>query len=370
MKKSLAALAVLSAFAGASFAANVTLYGVVDEGLSFSSVRTDGADRVNKLELASGIQSGSRWGIKGSEDLGNGLSANFILESGFNVDAGTLAQGDNVLFGRQSVLFLQGSFGQFGGGRLGGPLTGSGSMIDKLGGITALSSSWGAYFADVNRFATVDASRANNALFYVSPKTAGLQATAYYSMSVADGTENKASSNRLAQIAVSYDAGAFNALLGASRMIYGHDAGADVDDSLSITAGASYDFGVAKVYLGGQYFDEVTTTTLGDVSTTAPEEALTKLKMTGYGLSLSASTPVAGGKLAAAVDYVDASEADSSATKFDFTRWTVSATYDYPLSKRTNLYAGASYGTDNYEYSQKDIDTDYYRVFAGIRHKF
>lgn len=87
-KKSLAAVALLGAFAGSAFAADVTLYGVVDEGFLYTHKDTDvaGSDAVDKLELKSGIQAGSRWGLKGTEDLGNGLKVGFILESGFNAD--------------------------------------------------------------------------------------------------------------------------------------------------------------------------------------------------------------------------------------------------------------------------------------------
>lgn len=87
-KKSLAAVALLGAFAGSAFAADVTLYGVVDEGFLYTHKDADktGVDAVDKLELKSGIQAGSRWGLKGTEDLGNGLKVGFILESGFNAD--------------------------------------------------------------------------------------------------------------------------------------------------------------------------------------------------------------------------------------------------------------------------------------------
>ena len=65
-KKSLAAVALLGAFAGSAFAADVTLYGVVDEGFLYTHKDADktGVDAVDKLELKSGIQAGSRWGLK------------------------------------------------------------------------------------------------------------------------------------------------------------------------------------------------------------------------------------------------------------------------------------------------------------------
>lgn len=119
-KKSLAAVALLGAFAGSAFAADVTLYGVVDEGFLYTHKDTDvaGSDAVDKLELKSGIQAGSRWGLKGTEDLGNGLKVGFILESGFNADDGT--QGvSGTMFNREASLNVMGPFGQLSLGKIG-----------------------------------------------------------------------------------------------------------------------------------------------------------------------------------------------------------------------------------------------------------
>ena len=79
-KKSLAAVALLGAFAGSAFAADVTLYGVVDEGFLYTHKDADktGVDAVDKLELKSGIQAGSRWGLKGTEDLGLASSSKAV----------------------------------------------------------------------------------------------------------------------------------------------------------------------------------------------------------------------------------------------------------------------------------------------------
>ena len=73
MKKTLAALAVLGAFAGSAAAADVQLYGVVDEGLIYTNTKVTDEKSVDKLELKSGRNLGSRWGLKGSEDLGKAI---------------------------------------------------------------------------------------------------------------------------------------------------------------------------------------------------------------------------------------------------------------------------------------------------------
>ncbi|MCY1283118.1 Outer membrane porin protein [compost metagenome] len=117
MKKSLLALAALGAFAGTAQAqSSVTLYGVVDANLEYvsnmSSVTPSAANGLsvgpaeNLFRMSSGGLSGSRWGLRGVEDLGSGLKALFVLESGFGLDNGGLQQGGR-LFGRQAYVGLE-----------------------------------------------------------------------------------------------------------------------------------------------------------------------------------------------------------------------------------------------------------------------
>ncbi len=98
----------------------------------------------------------------------------------------------------------------------------------------------------------------------------------------------------------------------------------------------------------------------------------TSLKVKGYGLGLSTSVPLAGGSALLGVAYVDAKEADSvSVTDFDFRRWSVSAGYDYTLSKRTNAYAVASYMNDKLkEKGEASWNPTACSFQVGLRHKF
>ena len=119
MKKTLAAVAVLGAFAGSALAADVQLYGIVDTGVGYNHVDVDGlgdGQDIDTFQMKSGQASGSRWGLKGTEDLGNGLTVGFILEDGFSSDNGT----DSApMFNRESSLFVQGGFGKIAFGRIG-----------------------------------------------------------------------------------------------------------------------------------------------------------------------------------------------------------------------------------------------------------
>ena len=129
MKKTFVAAAVLGALAGSAFAADVTLYGVIDTGLNYSHVDTDvpGVDATDSFEMKSGQQAGSRFGLKGVEEIGN-VKVGFNLESGFNSDTGTFRTAGS-LFDREASLWVQGGFGKVAAG--------------KIGSINQGTSSWG-----------------------------------------------------------------------------------------------------------------------------------------------------------------------------------------------------------------------------------
>ncbi|NHH78145.1 Outer membrane porin protein [Burkholderia gladioli] len=104
MKKSIAALAVTAAAASPALAqSSVTLYGVIDEGLNYTN---NIGGKGGAVELTSGYAQGSRWGLRGTEDLGGGLAAIFTLENGFDASSGKAQEGGRM-FGRQAYVGLQ-----------------------------------------------------------------------------------------------------------------------------------------------------------------------------------------------------------------------------------------------------------------------
>ena len=111
MKKSLIALAALAAVGAASAQSSVTLYGLIDAGYSWAehTGKLPGSTtKTTETGFTSGNLSGSRWGLKGQEDLGNGLAAVFNVEAGFDSINGDFTTG----FNRRAVVGLKGSFGQ------------------------------------------------------------------------------------------------------------------------------------------------------------------------------------------------------------------------------------------------------------------
>ena len=380
MKKTLAAVAVLGAFAGSALAADVQLYGVVDTGLRYTHFDGDAAaagyDAVDKFEMKSGQQSGSRFGFKGTEDLGNGLTVGFILENQFNSDDGSLSDSDHF-FRREASLFLEGGFGKIAMGRIGSINNGVSSWA-QFGMLSAFGTSWD-YSAQMGTWA-VGAGIWDNMIAYQTPTFAGFTVYAQYGMG-SNNNENESSSDRYYALGAKYANGPLNLYLAVDSINYQTaDANGalpnadDIDDSLTVTFGGNYDFEVLKLFAGAQYFDEAKVSSAFGLLGATDYNDTFSTKFKGWSLGVSANIPVAGGSVLVGAGYMDAEAADSQKTadKDELTRWVVSAGYDYPLSKRTNVYGILTYAQDSMEYTSKveDQDPTVFAAMVGIRHRF
>ena len=402
MKKTLAAVAVLGAFAGSALAADVQLYGIVDTGFQYLNADSDvtGSDSVNKFSMESGMQSGSRFGLKGTEDLGNGVTVGFILESQFSSDTGALADEDHF-FRRESSLFLEGGFGKVAFGRM-GSINGGVSSWAKYGVMSAFGTSWGNFSAQAGNWA-VGGGLWDNMIAYETPSFAGFKVFAQYGMgnTLSDeyvnaagetvetswGTENESSSDRYYAIGASYANGPLNLYFAvdstnysSASLVAGTQTGeltyGDTDDSLTVTLGGNYDFEVVKLFAGAQYFDEVKLSKLnGAVNYNSSFSGGFAGKVKGWSVGVSGSIPAAGGQVLVGAAYLDAEAADSVSGEHqndELSRWIVSAGYDYPLSKRTNVYGVMTYNQDSLDSDVQADNRDPYvfGVMVGLRHKF
>ena len=389
MKKTLAAVAVLGAFAGSALAADVQLYGLVDTGVRYlhSDLDVDDPayDAKDTFSMESGMQSGSRWGIKGVEDLGNGLTVGFVLEDGFNSDNG--AEKDQM-FDRESSLFIQGGFGKFAMGRI-GSINGGTSSWATHGVMSAFGTSWGSYAAQAD---TVfgGAGKWDNMIAYETPNFAGFKVFAQYGMGSNDN-ENESRSDRYYALGASYANGPLNLYLAVDSVNYQSanatgalDNASDIEDSLTVRFGGNYDFEVLKLFGGVAYFDEAKLSTFSgaasDLANHYVDDLSKNLKVKGWSIGLSTSIPVAGGSVLFGASYMDAESSDSmddlyagEYANIDLNRWIVSAGYDYPLSKRTDVYGVVTYNQDSVDYNTKgeaDEDPTVFGVMIGLRHKF
>src|SRR5690625_2561133 len=197
MKKTLLAAALMVGFAGVAQAeTSVTLYGVVDGGIGYQRVKADGG-KATRTGLLSGVERGNRWGLRGSEDLGNGLRAIFQLESGLDLNTGKSLQCGR-LFGRTALFGLAGdSWGQLTFGR---QTTVSSQYIPSIG------SPFGAGFMQANfgaTFSAVNTARYDNMIQYQTPSFSGFQAGLGYSFNT-NGADRKSTRLNSSHVAISY----------------------------------------------------------------------------------------------------------------------------------------------------------------------
>ncbi len=368
-KKSLAAVAVLAAFAGSAYAADVTMYGRVDLGLRFTNTDADvaGQDDVSKFEMASGNYTGSRFGVKGEEDLGNGMKVGFVLENGFTADDGSFGTAGK-LFDRQASLHLKGSFGEVAFGRMG--IMNSTAGTFGIGQLSALETGWGSVGDQNLIWGAGFGSRYDNMVTYATPEFAGAKVIAQYSFGKSDGTEveGKPTTDRYAGIGATYNANnlALRLIVDTINKKSGPVTVAhDVDDTVRVTLGGSYDFGVVKPFLTASYFKDGKVGAMAGVGGSADGTVYD-----GYGVMLGANAPLFGGTLKATAGYLKAEEqnkADADAQDID--RFIVGAGYEYKLSKRTVVYADAGYGQDDID--NRDADKpSYFQAAVGMAHYF
>ena len=323
MKKTLIAVAALSAMAASAMAANVTLYGKIDQGFQVQSKKVDGKDRVTTWKGVSGISSGSRWGLKGTEQLADGYTVGFVLESGFD---GMNGSGNNA-FNRDAFLTLNTPFGTS----------------------YKLAASTNTTFVGFNN------DRTDRALRYVSPKFAGFQVHAEYANmtyqvpakkprwegETVDKVGDTASTKkRYGGIGVSYANGPFYAAVTAETIRLPASDAAKNPQAYGFAA--NYDFGVAKVFAGYQYAKE--SAKWGDLNAG----------------TLGVSAPVAGGTVMASVAYAKGDDSHSLTSG--------ALGYKYSLSKRTYLYTDVAYAQEKAATTKEKTKTTEFNV--GICHNF
>ena len=328
--------------------------------------------------MTSGWDTASKFGLKGSEDLGNGYKVSFKLENGFDSDSGKFTQ-ENRLFGREAGLTLSGPFGSIAFGRFGG-ISSSCGTYDMLGYVESFDGGDG----DVWGFAA--SSRYDNMVVYQTPRVAGLQATVQYSFktdssaksSAFNGDEGTSNAERYASIGLSGEYGPASFAVGYELTKYGSNEGADTvtnparklvdEDGHLVFVGGNYDFEVVQVFAEAQYFKGQTSIGAGSLENGEFGNENTK-GLKGYGLHLGAAAPIAAGTLTTGLYYVDGSaEYEDSNDDVDFKYYGVSARYNYPLSARTGVYFGAGYGqTKDEEDNSKDQIT---QVYCGLVHTF
>jgi len=340
MKKTLLAAALLPGFAGAAHAhSSVTLYGIVDAGLNYTKVSGENS----KLGIDSGNEFQSRIGVRGSEDLGNGLKAIFNLENGFTVDNGNSLQGGK-LWGRYAYVGLDSAtLGRLTLGR-----TVNLQYAWAANAISPFGLGWGnASVRNTLAYNDYDLNggQVNNSAYYYSPVVYGFQGAVGYSFAndAQVATENPGASrnNRLIDLGLKYSNGPLTAVATYQYVIEKTDPNLP-GNFKNLTVGGNYNFGFATVYLGYANAKNVHALGMGAGSNINGVGSYNGIRNAGTwdyltkdnAYSIGASAPVGtAGK--ALVGYQRATRSQTDA---------VSLGYNYALSKRTGVYGMYSWG--------------------------
>lgn len=312
----------------ASAQSSVTLYGIVDAGITYSS--NSGGSKM--IAAQSGIIQGSRWGLRGSEDLSSDLATIFDIESGFDTFTGRLGQG-GLAFGRQAYVGVQSK--QYGMVTMGRQYD---SVVDYIGPGT-MNGVWGAMFShasDVDN--TNNAFRINNAVKYTSPDYHGLNFGGLYAFG---GQAGEFSNKSTFSLGGSYQSGPLYVGVGylnaknpvqqfvdgnfdASNVIYGTNVVGPLTRSQHVVGGAvSYTIGSVKLsadYTNTHFFQT--------------DGMSAGVKYDNYEV-WGNYTPTAAINLALGYTFTDG-KLDVSGDKPKYHQ--VNALADYRVSKRTDFY--------------------------------
>ena len=387
MKLSKTTALVLCAFSGSlAFAAepasNVTLYGVLDTGV-YAHHASNGKTIV---EMASGITKGSRFGLEGQENLGNGYKVYFRLEQGFESDNGDAKDADSAFY-RDSYMGVATPFGAFELGRTGALTAGPHGGI--VGGMSPFGITW-KEGALTKVFAGNIAARVNNMVTYESPDLSGFKLYAQYSNGIDDDDVVSSQKNRYIAVGATYRYKNLRLIVAFDNLFYndsavktdaGVAAGKNLKDQRTYNIGGTYDFGDVRMYLGYQFGQNIKTPRQGDADAIAAAKYDAKDSKAAEGYDTNAVTlgtkiKLFGGELNGTLGYAHAKR-DYQDSKADV--YQAMLGYKYPLSKRTYAYGAVGYihgKSQNKSLNKKKVLThNVERVntrsfFMGLCHEF
>jgi predicted porin len=380
MKKSLISIAILGALSNVAMAqSNVTLYGIVDAGITAERGGLNG----NVTKATSGAASASRIGFKGTEDLGGGLSAVFKLEAGVRVDSGELDNSSNRLFNREAYVGLSSkTAGTLTIGRQYTPyyetlrdvadpfalgMAGTAKNLFPVNGFSTLGTSLtgtGAGSNTVNNGAT-SGTRNDNSIVYKTPGYNGFSGALSYTTGEVAGDS---SAQRQLGVSASFNQGPLN--VGIAYNNHNNDTTLVKTNRIGYNTliAVNYDFKVAKAYFAfgnnkGQNSGNVAVPNAYSTVTYSNSENTTNAL-----IGLTAPVGPAGTVMASYTRKNDKDPLNRDADQF-------AVGYSYALSKRTSTYVafakinnknGAAYTVGN----NTEAGTGDKAFNLGVKHSF
>ena len=352
MKKVIATSALGLVAIGAHAQSSVTLYGIVDTGIGYQSSQTSLGSTTgghSAVKMVNGIWAGSRFGLKGAEDLGGGTRAVFQLEEGYNSATGAQST-SGLAFNRQAYVGIaNATYGTLTAGRQYTPYY---TLLAPYSPTTWLTGAYGAHPGDLDSMDTLY--RANNSLVYTSPSMYGLTVSGSYSVGGVAGSLNAGSTW---SAALQYLNGPFGIAAGFQRVNNSTPGGgAWGTDSTMSNAGA--EAGVSGINNGYQTAQAQQRVAVTGGYTFSPQwdvsfsysnvqyipgvnskfRSQATFNTAGAVLHFKAVTAL---DLAAGYSYTRATESNGIQSSARYQQFNLSQYYS--LSKRTGLYAVEAY---------------------------
>lgn len=363
---------------------SVELYGIIDSGVQYLGTRKHFSDKPsvhkNTVTLKSGVYKGSRWGIKGSEDLGAGYKVNFVLESGFSSDDGK--QAFNRLFGRQSTVSLSGPFGELMLGRMGALASGAGPFA-LAGWFSPFGTSCGDYSVTSNNY-MFGFKRFDNVFAYKTPTFLNWQLFLQYSRDtdtledidpitegVQHGEEGRSNTSHYYGVGTRFKDKTKEFSVMFERLSYARQvSGFRPTTATSVTLGGSYLLSSCRLFTGLQYFRNGTSKLMKSIDKVWGDKGYKDGESIVGGLNI----PAFNGSVLMALGYShykpSRGAADGQTKGY---RYGGSVGYLYPVSKRTTLYALLNYARDVQRFRTEHMNKDKASTIEssiGITHSF
>lgn len=359
----IAVFAALAAVTATAQAADVTLYGRVDTGLAYQNFFGD-SDKSDSYALDSGLNTASRVGIQGKEQINPDWTVSFRLESRFGSDTGEL-KGNRLFEGGAQLSISNKQLGELAAGRIAGINSGSGMYdlqfyMDAFGG--------GTFGTAV---APVKSSRMDNMITYRSPMMSGLQLTLQHALkldAVSDkdkGEEGKSSANRYWSTGLRYNTGGLNLVAVYEGTTWGKESsiGAEKDRQV-ITLGGSYRVDDIQFYLQTQYFNGVE-----KIDAMGTNDRKTNLK--GYGIYAGTQVWFGLSSWQTMVYWRDYKQNNPATdVSYDGQSIGIATKYLYRPSKTVDIYIGGAYSQWDRVKADQTLTDKSFNVITGITKYF
>jgi len=366
MKKYIITLGLLASPLLAHAQTNVTLYGLLDAGVQHQRVEIDDYGKATRTGMSQSVRAGNRWGLKGSEDLGDGLKAIFTLENGFNLNDGSAGDAKRTAFNRQAFMGL--SSQKLGSLTLGRQYN---SGFTYFGTFGAFGTGYG--LAGISRSFSSAFVRYDNMLKYETPMMGGLKATVGYSRDAGIGSGDEDVKAFMA--GVLYASGPLRFTVNYDRVSHLPNRTGPGSGALTAwNAAISWNFDVADVTISaGQDIDGRIANMipgmlapLGNVNPAPNAVHMDGFKATNA--ALSARIPLSEGILLAnwMMSHSNLDDVVTAGGHGTGTQNAFSLGYAYDLSKRTSLYAVGTY-MKNISYIEDSSASEW---TLGLMHRF